>query len=470
MAQNPFDLPTERLATTDEEGHRVYLYPEDVKGPWKIKRHIVYTLLIFIFMVFPWIHYKGKQIILLNIPAREFTFFGETFLGHDAPFIIFFLLGFVLSMGLITSLWGRVWCGWACPQTVFIQAVYGRIERFIEGPARRRQKRDAGALSFEKVALKSLKWLLFTLVSLHLSHSVLGYFVGTHELLKISTQSPMDNWTLFVIMLFFTGLFNFDFGWFREQFCVIACPYGRFQSVMMDENSLVVAYDNQRGEPRRSKEVSKENEGDCVNCYHCVKVCPTGIDIRRESAQLECIACTQCIDACDEIMIRVGKPRGLIKYTSENMMKGLKQNWVRPRVIIYAVLLMGVLGAFVFSIQKRQEIGLAFIRGSGEPYSLVDQGINVLNRFSLKIENADKTDIPLLLKLDQEFENSVEVVIPRTPYMAKPGHNSVGVFFRFDKTLLDSGSLKLNVHAYKQSHDEEPVYLKTIEVNLVGPL
>jgi cytochrome c oxidase accessory protein FixG len=470
MVQNPYDLPTDRLATTDEEGHRVYLYPEDVKGPWKFKRHVIYTLLIFIFMILPWIHYKGKQIILLNIPGREFTFFGETFLGHDAPFVIFFLLGFVLAMGLVTSLWGRVWCGWACPQTVFIQAVYGRIERLVEGPARRRQKRDAGAWGVEKLGLKSLKWLLFTLVSLHLSHSVLGYFVGTHELLKISTQSPMDNWTLFIIMLFFTALFNFDFGWFREQFCIIACPYGRFQSVMMDESSLVVAYDDKRGEPRRAKEVPKDQEGDCVNCYHCVRVCPTGIDIRRGAGQLECIACTQCIDACDEIMLKVGKPKGLIKYTSENKIRGLTQSWIRPRVIIYAVLLTGVLGAFLFSIQKRQEMGLTFIRGAGEPYSLIDEGMTVLNRFSLKIDNAEKVDIPVVFELPEEFKERVQFVIPRTPYLAKPGHNSVGVFFRYEKTLLDQGSLKLQIDAYKEVQGEEPVFLKSIEVNLVGPL
>jgi cytochrome c oxidase accessory protein FixG len=466
---NPYDLPAERLATTDEDGHRVYLYPEDVRGKWKDRRLLMYAFLIFIFMVLPWIHFKGKQIILLNIPKREFIFFGHTFFGHDAPFLIFFLLFFGLGIGLVTALYGRVWCGWACPQTVFIQSVYTKIEQWVEGGARRRQKRDAAPWTFEKAGLKGLKWLLFLIVSLHLSHSVLGYFVGTRELFMISMGPPSEHMTLFVIMLFLTGIFLFDFGWFREQFCIIACPYGRFQSVIMDEHSTVVAYDATRGEPRRSADIPKDQQGDCVNCFHCVKVCPTGIDIRRGASQLECIACTQCIDACDEIMERVGKPTGLIRYTTERELKGEKTQRIRPRTMIYGTILVGVLVAFTLTLQKRFDVDVTFIRATGAPYQVVDGGREIINRYTANIQNNSSEELGIVFMPPEELAESLRIVIQRSPYPAGVGRTSVGVFFRFDPAILQTGNLRVPIKMFSKNSGEEPVLLKEVEVNLVGP-
>lgn len=466
--RNPFELHDNRLATTDEYGNRIYLYPEDVKGKWKSRRNIVYGILIFLFMILPWLHYKGMQIILLNIPQREFIFFGYIFYGHDAPFIIFFLFGFLVLIGLLTAMWGRVWCGWACPQTVFIQAIYGTIERLVEGKARARRRRDQGPITLNKFFLKGVKWLLFLLVSLHLSHSFLGYFVGTRELLHISAQSPTENLTLFGVMWFFTLLFLFDFGWFREQFCIIACPYGRFQSVMMDESSKVVAYDEKRGEPRRGGAL-KDEEGDCINCYHCVSVCPTGIDIRRGSSQLECIACTQCIDACDAMMVRLGRAPGLIRYSSENERAGKKSSVLRLRIVLYGAALIAITLAFIFSLGKRFEMDIEFIRAVGAPYTVQEQTGEVTNRFVVNINHHEDEPAFLIFEVDESLRDSVSLIIQRSPYPVQKGRNSVSVFLRFPKGVLQDGSLKLPVTIYHKPDMGELFLIETREVNLVGP-
>jgi cytochrome c oxidase accessory protein FixG len=333
MAKKRFELDSERLATTDEQGHRVYLYPEDVEGVWKNRRTVFYWFLIIVYLVLPWIYISGKPFLMINIFAREFTFMGSTLHGVEPILFFLILISGLFFMALLTSLYGRVWCGWGCPQTVFIQTIFSKIETLVEGSARARKIFDQAPWTFNKVFRRSLKWVLFTLISLHISHTFIGYFIGPRELLNMSLHNPLENFGIFSAVMIINAIVLLDFGWFREQFCIIACPYGRMQSVMMDANSLVVAYDNTRGEPRRGL-TTKENEGDCINCYACVKVCPTGIDIRR-GTQLECIACTNCIDACDEIMDKVKRPRGLIRYSSETLLNGGVHKIVTPRSIAY---------------------------------------------------------------------------------------------------------------------------------------
>ena len=335
MSKNRFELDHDRLTTTDEQGHRIFLHPEDVTGPWKNRRFLLYWFLIILYLVLPWVYINGKPALMLNIFKREFTFLGSTLYGVEPILIFLVIASGLFFIAFITSLYGRVWCGWACPQTVFIQSIFLKIETLIEGSARVRRELDAAPMSFNKLFKRILKWSIFTLISLHIAHTFVGYFVGPRELFFITMHSPLEHFGLFTATMIISTIFLIDFGWFREQFCLIACPYGRMQSVMMDENSLVIAYDKKRGEPRRgSQGISKEAEGDCINCYNCVKVCPTGIDIRHGS-QLECIACTNCIDACDEIMEKIKKPKGLIRYSSENELNGIKKNKFNIRSFIY---------------------------------------------------------------------------------------------------------------------------------------
>lgn len=475
MAKNR-DLHEERLATTDENGHRVYLHPEDVKGFWVDKRKYFYQFLIFIFLVLPWIYVNGKPLILLNIPGREFLFFGTTFYGHDAPLMIFFFLGFILSLAAITAVFGRVWCGWACPQTVFIQAIFMKIERFIEGNGRARKKLESAPWSGEKFLKKSTKWILFTIVSLHISHSFLGYFVGARELFFISLDQPEEHMTLFITMLSITLLVLVDFGWFREQFCIIACPYGRIQSVFMDEDSYIVGYDYNRGEPRRAKDIEKKKEGDCIDCGHCVKACPTGIDIRR-GTQLECIACTLCIDACDTIMEKVDKPLGLIRYTSENELEGKKTKIFKPRTFIYIgiIIIIAVLG--VMSLRIREGVTMSLQRGSQVPYQEIiaqDKKKIIVNHYRVSLNNGASQNVSVYFKLVTPPNKKIEVVNPQPLMDLVVGHSIKNIFFKFSPDQLLKGNLKVNLEVWNKAKTGSAVILKdslldSKEINLVGP-
>lgn len=458
--KNRFELDPERLATTDEKGNRVYLYPEDVKGVWKTRRQIVYWALIALYLTLPWIYINGRPALMANIFKREFSFFGAVFYGVDPLLFFLITISAIFLIAFLTSLYGRVWCGWACPQTVFIQTIFQKIEQILEGSARKRRELDESPLSFKKVFLKISKWIIFAFVSLHIAHTFIGYLIGPKELLNITMHSPLENWEIFIPTMILSGIFLFDFGWFREQFCIIACPYGRMQSVIMDSNSLVVAYDTKRGEPRRGLSTDGTT-GDCINCYNCVKVCPTGIDIRR-GTQLECIACTNCIDACDEIMEKVHKPKGLIRYSTENELNGQKRQTITPRSILYAIISLIFVACFVLFINSNSKIKVHFLRNH-EPYTLLES--EVTNRFNVSFSQQSTENKNLALEVENN-KGEIEVILPgHIVHLNKPNLKRI-VFFKFDKSLLENGSKKINV--ITRDADTKEI-LNTQEVTLVGP-
>lgn len=461
MKNNRFDLDQERLSTTDEHGHRVYLHPEDVQGKWKDRRHIVYWFLIGLYLVLPWIYIKNRPALLIDIFNREFTFIGFTFYGVDP--ILFFLIAIssLFFIAFMTSLFGRVWCGWGCPQTVFIQALFMKIETLIEGSARQRRELHNSAMSFNKFFKKSLKWIIFTVISMHIAHTFIGYFTGPRELFHMTLQNPIDHVGIFIATMTLTGIFLLDFGWFREQFCIIACPYGRMQSVMMDENSLVVAYDVNRGEPRRGTPgIIRTDEGDCINCYNCVKVCPTGIDIRH-GTQLECIACTNCIDACDEIMIKIKKPTGLIRYGSEMELQGQPRKLITTRSIIYIAITLFFFGSIFMFLHDSSKLQLIFMRGK-ETYIERDQEIT--NRFTLKINHQGDRKYKLLFKIKDDA--NIQVITPVSPLPVEQHEKRVIIFFRFAPKILTNGVKKISVDVYDENTN---AIVSTKEVVLVGP-
>ena len=468
MSDDNFSAPS-RLTTTDKDGHRIYVHPQEVSGKWNTLRRRVFWGLILFYLILPWIYWNGKQVILLNLPAREFYIFGTTFYGHDGPLLIYLLLGFILLVSFVTSLWGRIWCGYACPQTVFIESVYRPIEKFIEGSARKREKLQQAPWGIEKITKKSLKWFLFLLVSLHIVHSALGYFVGTRELLYITFSSPSENPTLFITMLVMTGIILLDFGWFREQFCIIACPYGRFQSIVMDENSMIVAYDKDRGEPRkRTKGISADEEGDCVNCNRCVNVCPTGIDI-RDGLQMECIACTMCIDACDDIMERVKKPKGLIRYSSELELSG-KPKKVSFRVYIYLFLFLAMMGGLFSHLQMIKGIRYQFIKGGKEAFQVVKNEKNslLLNHFKLKLSYYGEEKLSLDMRLaSKEALSDLEIIVAPKPMVIQKENKEFTVFFKFPKSYLENGRREIALELFNLKTNE---LVKKMEVSLVGPI
>lgn len=458
ISKNRFNLDPEKLATTDDQGNRVLLFPEDVKGPWKNRRHIVYWCLITLYLTLPWIYIKDKPALMINLIKREFTFMGSTFYGVDPVLFFLIVISGIFLIAFLTSLLGRVWCGWACPQTVFIQTIFQKVEQLIEGTARQRRALSEAPMSFNKFYKYTLKWIIFILISLHIAHTFIGYIVGPRELVAMTMGAPMDNLIIFIPTMILAFIIAFDFGWFKEQFCIIACPYGRIQSVIMDDNSLVVSYDTKRGEPRRGSE-GENPSGDCINCYHCVKVCPTGIDIRQGN-QLECIACTNCIDACDDIMTKINKPKGLIKYSTENEIQGKPRKKVTLRSLVYIGISVIFLTCFGLFINQSTEIKMMFLRNH-EPFTLKAE--TVTNRFVLKLNHQSTKALDLNLELDNK---DIEIILPGNIIHLDKHEIKKIIFFRFNKSLLQNGSLKVNA-SLLDAHTKKVIATK--EVSLVGP-
>jgi len=471
---NPFELHTERIATTSHSGKRVYLYPAFVKGIFRNSRSIVYAILIVIFLGLPWLQINGHPAILLDIAHRRFSIFGLTFWAHEAPILILVLLSFVLSIGLLTAVLGRVWCGWGCPQTVFIDSVFRRIEEWLEGVGLSRKHFDEQKPSLKKYSLKGLKWFLFFIASLIITHSFLAYFVGAKNVLAMMTQSPTENLTSFLVVVISTAIILFDFGWFREQFCIIACPYGRFQSVLMDEDSIVVAYDHKRGEPRKQDRNDTDFKGDCINCYRCVQVCPTGIDIRR-GTQLECIMCTACIDACDDVMTKIGKEPGLVRYDSENALKGKKTAFIRPRTIIYSLLLTIVLSALFWMVSHRNMLPTYVARSTNPPYVVLENN-RIQNQFTIRIHNQYFHPVTATLALEPESsQQGISLITPLAENQVEPGKSSDTIaFIQFPNNLLENGRSSLAIKLISTvknnlNNTKSGSKIKNVEVVLIGP-
>ncbi len=466
-----FDLPEDRPASFNEQGHHVALNPAAVRGVFRKYRSWFYWMLIIVFLVLPWTKINGHQTLLFDIPGRRFVFFGLELWAHDAP-KIFFLLG-ILTVGLtfVTALLGRVWCGWACPQTVFIDRIYRKIETWIEGDHVQRMRLRAAPMSWSKGGKLALKWFLFWFVSANIAHSFAAYFVGAERLAIMSVHPPSENWQTFSFVLFLTGVLMFDFGWFREQFCMIMCPYGRFQSVLMDRFSLAVVYDEKRGEPRKGQAATGEAAGDCVNCYRCVAVCPTGVDIRR-GVQMECIACTACIDACDEIMTRVNKPKGLIKYSSVAALEGDGNRWFRPRTLLYGVVLSVMFVGLGVSLAARASVEINLVRAIDTPYTQATtaEGVDqVINHFRVKLHNQTRLEQLVSIRLINA-ENEIELVAPTFPKTLEPGaSNTEHVFVKLPPALTRiDGKHELEIEFTYQSNAGKTV-ISRATASALGP-
>ncbi|HEY8271591.1 MAG TPA: cytochrome c oxidase accessory protein CcoG [Pseudobdellovibrionaceae bacterium] len=463
-------LDPERLTSIDEFGDRTYIIPAEVRGFYHRYKNWIHIILLVIFLGLPWTSINGTQTILLNISARKFAIFGVTFWAHDAPLVFFILATLTLGLAFVTSIWGRVWCGWACPQTVFIDSVFRRIERWIQGTYIQRRRLKQAPLSFSKIFKTLLTWFLFFVVSSLIAHSFAAYFVGSEAMIKMLQESPGQNWETFLIVSFITLVVLFDFGWFREQFCIIMCPYGRFQSVLLDQNSLAVVYDQARGEPRKGKPSMNEKQGDCVNCNRCVQVCPTGIDIRK-GLQMECISCAACADACDEIMVKVKKPTGLIRYDT---LDHSKLTLTKPRSLVYMALILLSLIGLTYNISTREKAQVFILRAKEAPYTLIknDKGENmILNHFRLEIQNQNfKKAIYLLRPPTSWSQQGIELTVGQNPLNVEPGKMIEWHFFiRFKPELVaKTGQLKTQILIEDQSEVESP-FKSEKEFTLIGP-
>jgi cytochrome c oxidase accessory protein FixG len=424
----------ESVATISTDGSRPFLHPADVSGRFTFWRRMAAVLLIAFYVLLPWIPVNGFPAVFLDVMERRFHFFGITFATQDLWLAFFLVSGLAFGLFYVTSLFGRIWCGWACPYTVFLDHVYRRVERLIDGDAPARRRLDAAPWSALKVAKRVVKHGLFLTISAVIAHVFLSYFVSFKQLYLWMQGPPGHHWFAFGAVLFLTAGLYFAFSWFREQFCIILCPYGRLQSALTDDDTLVIGYDEKRGEPRGK--AGAANVGDCVNCTRCVQVCPTGIDIRN-GLQLECIGCAACVDACNDIMDKLSRPRGLVRYGSLNSLKGGRLSFVRPRIIAYTVLAMIGAVALGASLSTLKPVRVLAKRMPGAPFFTGD-GV-VRNQFTLRLINKRHEAVSYKIELSGapdgmrmlgaenavevpplgELEKPVIVTIPQSAYTGK---------------------------------------------------
>ncbi len=380
------------------DGRRTFVVPADVSGRFWWRRRLIFAVLVAIYVALPWVEIGGHPAVFLDLAHRTFYLFGATFNAQDFWMSFFLLSGVGFALIVVTALWGRVWCGYACPQTVFLDGIYRQVERWIEGPRNIRLKRDQAGMSLDRVSRKVLKHGAFVALSFLVAHVFLSYFTSIPALLDMMRHRPLEHPEAFAWAFGMTGVMYFNFAWFREQLCIVICPYGRLQSVLTDQDTMVIGYDVKRGEPRGK--LKSEGRGDCVDCGRCVVVCPTGIDI-RQGLQLECIGCAGCVDACDEVMDKIGRPRGLIRYDSQQGLSGSPRRFFRPRVYLYAFL--GLLGLTVatFSLRRHTPFEANFLRLSGAPFVLEQDATRVRNAVELHLVNKRGDSVHFTLSAGQ---------------------------------------------------------------------
>jgi cytochrome c oxidase accessory protein FixG len=387
----------DRPSTFGKDGKRVWLFPKMPKGKlYNIRRIIAWTLLTF-FYAAPFLKFRGEPLIFLNFLERKFILFGNTFYPQDFHLLVLAVIALVVFIVLFTVIYGRIFCGWVCPQTVFMEFLYRPIEYLIDGNAEQQKELADQPTDAIKVLKRILKHGIYLCISFFTILTFVSYVTGTEKLGTIMNQWPQQRSGLLMGILVFSGIHYFVFAWFREQVCTIICPYGRLQGVMLDVNTILVAYDYKRGEPRRNAELRRSEHGDCVNCYSCVAVCPTGIDIRN-GTQLECINCTACIDACNSVMKKVKKPGGLIRFASEKSISEGKKVKFNARVIAYSVVLVALLALITYLFTVRGSVETTIIRSQGTMFQEYGPD-RYSNLYNLQMVNKTNSEVSIELKL-----------------------------------------------------------------------
>ncbi len=457
------------IGTIDKEGKRSWVYPKKPSGKlYEYRKYVSYFLLAFLFAA-PFIKINGNQFLLLNVLERKFNIFGFPFWPQDFHlFVISMLIGVVFII-LFTVAFGRIFCGWICPQTIFLEMVFRRIEYAIEGDRGKQIRLDKQVWNAEKIRKKGLKWFIFFIISFLIANVFLAYLIGSDKLLEYIQEGPTENWNTLISLTIFTGVFYFVFAWFREQVCIIACPYGRLQGVLLDNKSIVVAYDHKRGEKEkgRAKFNKKEDretsgKGDCIDCFQCVHVCPTGIDIRN-GTQLECVNCTACIDACDSIMEAVNLPKGLIRYASEENIEKKTKFKFTPRLKGYTAVLLILIGVLVGMLFLRNDVEARVLRLPGQLYEHKDNNI-ISNVFTFKLINKTTEEVNDVHFKLLSHKGTIKLVTQDEFQIPKQGLAEGTLFIEINASALNGDKDKVKIGVY--SGDE---LIETTTAAFLGP-
>jgi len=455
------------IATVDAHGKRIWMYPKKPAGIHHRWRIVITVLLLSLFFSGPFIKVNGHPLLLLNFLERRFILFGQVFWPQDFFLLAITLITFFVFIISFTVAFGRVWCGWACPQTLFMEMVFRKIEYWIEGDANNQRRLKATPMTFNKAARNIFKHFLFLVISILIAHTVMAYLIGVGEVKQIISQSPATHLGGFIGLTAFTLLFYGVFAHFREQACIVVCPYGRLQGVLLVKDSILVAYDWLRGEPRtklKKFQVSpEEKKGDCIDCKLCVHVCPTGIDIRN-GTQLECVNCTACIDACDEVMVKINKPKGLIRYSSYNAIKEGKLKLFTPRIAGYSIVLVALLSLLSFFISTRKDIEMTVLKAPGTLYSRTDDG-QITNLYQIEFINKTFEDVPLELKIESPIGASFMRVGGPTINVPKEGMLKGLYMVKIPPQLLSATKTIVQLDVYQNGKK-----IVSNKVKFIGPL
>ena len=458
------------IATIDDKGKRAWIYPKKPSGKFYEYRKIVsYVLLAFLFSA-PFIKVGGNQFILLNVLERRFNIFCYPFWPQDFHlFVIMMIIGVVFVI-FFTVAFGRLFCGWICPQTIFMEMVFRRIEYWIEGDRGKQIRLDKQPWNGEKIRKRLTKWSVFFIISFLIANVFLAYLIGSDKLLEYITEGPLQNMSTFISLLIFTTVFYFVFAWFREQVCVIACPYGRLQGVLLDNKSIVVAYDHKRGEKEAGRAKFKKNEdrattgkGDCIDCFQCVHVCPTGIDIRN-GTQLECVNCTACIDACDAMMEAVNLPKGLIRYASEDNIEKKAKFTFNARLKGYSAVLFILIGIFSGMLFLRNDLEATVLRIPGQLYQKKENNI-ISNIYTYKVVNKTSDSVEQVQFKLLSHEGDITIVSHGAFDVEGQSLAEGTLYIDIPRSQVDGDNIKLKIGVYSDGQ-----LIETAKTTFIGPM
>ena len=469
MSTIPENNFRDSIGTINQEGKRAWIFPKKPSGKFYKYRKLVSYLLLAILFAAPFIKINGNQFLLFNVLERRFNFFGYPFWPQDFYLVVIMMIIGVVFVILFTVAFGRIFCGWICPQTIFMEMVFRRIEYWIEGDRGKQLRLAKQPWDAEKIRKKGLKWIIFFIISFLIANIFLAYIISSDQLLEYITEGPAENISTFISLLIFTGVFYFIFTWFREQVCIIACPYGRLQGVLLDNRSIIVAYDHKRGEKEKGRAKFRKNEdrqatgkGDCIDCLQCVQVCPTGIDIRN-GTQLECVNCTACIDACDSMMEAVNLPKGLIRYASEENIEKKAKFKFTPRLKGYTTVLVILIGVLTGMLFLRNDVEARILRLPGQLYEH-QQDNRISNVFTFKLVNKTTEDIEnVQLKLISH-KGEVRLVKSDSLIVPKQGFAEGTLFIEIPAASLKGEKEKLKIGVYSNNK-----LIETTTTNFLGP-